>query len=197
MPKHGTLEPYAAGTWMAMHQRVHQGETCRAVAKEFGVDNSLMRRRWDTLGLPKMDKDEAQRRRSAGCAKALLTDAEIIDKGVELHQRGLPIRLAARVAGVSRWTLRTHMEKRGVVLRPAWKRRLKISDEQIREAYALWMGGAETTELAQKYSVSQATFYSRWLKMGLPPRQQRRKDFTGNWLKKRIEKRKRTYAESF
>ena len=196
MPKHGTLEPYAAGTWMAMHQRVHQGETCRAVAKEFGVDNSLMRRRWDTLGLPKMDKDEAQRRRSAGCAKALLTDAEIIDKGVELNRAGLNLTQAAAVIGVNKSTLSRRMVQRccPLIIRPF--RRFKLSDAQIAEAYALYRGGVTVKELAVKYSTCRATFYHRWLKMDLPPIRARRSDYTGEWLRKRQQLKSKNHVRA-
>lgn len=190
------LEPFTMETLAEAYQRLVNGEALRDIAASCGVHYSLLSRRWLDHGFPRLDKEVAQRRRSAGCARArTLLSKEDVEKVREMNAAGLNEREISRALGLKgkSGTVYSAMRRHGISPRlhfSGYVSRKKFSDSDVKAAYVRFIGGESAKDIAKSLNCSAATLYCRWNDAGFPRIKPRRQDWRGTPSKQKQNRRK-------
>lgn len=178
IPRAPLLAPFTAESLALAYRRFIAGDGLRQIAEDFGVECSLMRRRFEANGHPALGPAEAQLRRSAGAARALtVLSTEDVERAKVLNDAGYTASQIGKALGVEGSTVYYQMRKRGMTPTRQWKKgtryRQKLSDEAYKAFWMRWQLGEYPEEMCKEVGLPGVTLRAAWKRLGLPSRSQR------------------------
>lgn len=126
-----------------------QGATLTELSRQFGVDYATVRGALDLAGVPVRENWSRNKKGSVGLAN--LTDEES-DRLIEQYTGGATLGELAAQHKVSAYSVRKHLQKRGVDLRsagPAPKSERERRDTKLRREYGISVDEYEALEAGQ------------------------------------------------
>lgn len=177
-PRPPLLAPFTAESLALAYRRFVAGDGLRQVAADFGVECSLMRRRFEANGYPVLGPAEAKLRRSAGVTRALtILGAEDVERAKVLNDAGYTSAQIGEALGVAGSTVYYSMRRRGMTPVRQWKKgtryRQKLSDETYKAFWMRWQLGEYPEEMCKEVGLPGVTLRAAWKRLGLPSRSRR------------------------
>lgn len=162
--------------WKILHGLHVDGEkTLRQLEADTGICYTLIRARWDSMGLPRCGRKGSGGSRKLTQERAEQAFAMLVSGD---YSRGF----VAKHFGVRTETMALRFKELGFDLGaiPGHSFDKALNDEVVSEIYRRYLNGEEVRDLAKEYGVAHAAIYHRFDRRGFPPRSgTRRRDYKG------------------